>query len=77
MFRPFKRTRKIWSTPETLLFAVSVASAIKTSVDEKTAIRRICRVLSLYDFALNPEDLGTCPQDDAGHPLVPGDSPSP
>ncbi len=35
MFRPFKRTRKIWSTPETLLFAVSVASAIKTSVDEK------------------------------------------
>lgn len=35
MFRPFKRTKKIWSTPETLLFAVSVASAIKTSVDEK------------------------------------------
>lgn len=63
-------------TKESMLVCHGVAWMIQSSRDEKEAIQRICKFLNHWHYEITPSELGTCPQDDAGHPLVPGDSPS-
>lgn len=62
---------------ETRQLAYFIVFALQTSVDEKTAIRRICNILRLYGFALTPDSLGSSPYGDDGRPVRSGDAPSP
>ncbi len=55
--------RKEWLTTESWFLALGIAHIIRTSRDEKTAVRRICRRLHLYGILIRPRELGSQPEE--------------
>lgn len=57
----YRRRRRQWVTRESWLLAVGIAHIVRTSRDEATAVRRICRHLLLWNVQVHPRELGTLP----------------